>query len=51
MRSDAVLVRVLIGCVFVRVITELKNYRIYESVIWTIKAVTHNLSEVSNFIT
>jgi hypothetical protein len=44
------LVRVLIGCVFVMVVTELKICHIYEVVLQTIKAATHNLSEASDFI-
>jgi hypothetical protein len=44
------LVRVLIGCVFVRVVIEPKTFRIYEAVLQIIKTVTHNLSEVSNSI-
>jgi hypothetical protein len=50
MRLDAVLVRVLIWCVFIRVITELETYHIYKVVLWTIKATTRNLSAASNFI-
>jgi hypothetical protein len=50
MRSDAASVRVLIGCVFVRVVTEPKTYRIYEVILQTIKAITRNLSGASNFI-
>jgi hypothetical protein len=44
------LVRVLIRCVFVRVVTKLETCRIYEAVLWTIKAVTSNISRASNFI-
>jgi hypothetical protein len=44
------LVRVLIRCIFVRVVTELKTCHIYEAVLWTIKAVICNLSGVSNFL-
>jgi hypothetical protein len=32
-RSDAALVRVIIGCVFVKVVIELKTYHIYEAVL------------------
>jgi hypothetical protein len=46
-----VLVRVLIGCVFVRVVTELKTYYIYEAVLQTIKVAADNLLEASNFTT
>jgi hypothetical protein len=44
MRPDATLVRILIGYMFVRIVTELKIYRIYEAVLRTIKIATHNLS-------
>jgi hypothetical protein len=40
------LVRILIGCVFVRVVTELDIYHIYEAVLLTIKIVARNLSGV-----
>jgi hypothetical protein len=50
MRSDVALVRVLIGCVFVRIVTEPETYRIYEAVLWTIKAVTRTLSGALNVI-
>jgi hypothetical protein len=49
-RLDAALVRVLIGCVFVRVVTELKICHIYEGVLRTIKVAAHNLVGASNFI-
>jgi hypothetical protein len=49
-RLDAALVRVLIGCVFVRVVTELKICHIYEGVLRTIKVAARNLSGASNFI-
>jgi hypothetical protein len=51
MSSDAALVRVLIGCMFISVVAELKICCIYEIVLWTIKIDTHNLSRASNFIT
>jgi hypothetical protein len=44
------LVRVLTGFMFVRVVTESENYRIYEAVLQTIKAATRNLSGALNFI-
>jgi hypothetical protein len=44
------LVRVLIGCVFVRVVIESETCRIYEVIFRTIKVVTRNLSEALNFI-
>jgi hypothetical protein len=44
------LVRVLIGCVFIRVVTELETYCIYEVVLRTIKVATRILSSASNFI-
>jgi hypothetical protein len=50
MRLDAALVRVLIGCVFVKFVTELKTCHIYEVVLWTIKIAAHNLLWTSNFI-
>jgi hypothetical protein len=50
-RSDAALVRVLIECVFVRVVTELKTCHIYETILWTIKVAARNLSWSSNYIT
>jgi hypothetical protein len=50
MRPDTTIVRVLIGCVFVGVVTESKTYHIYEAVLKTIKAATRNLSGASNFI-
>jgi hypothetical protein len=43
MRLDVNLVRVLIECVFVSVITELKTYHIYEVVLRTIKVTARNL--------
>jgi hypothetical protein len=49
-RPDTVLVRVIIGCVFIRVVTESKTCHIYEAVLQTIKAATRNLSETLNFI-
>jgi hypothetical protein len=49
-RSDVVLVRVIIGCMFFRVVIESKTYCIYEPVLQAIKAVTHNLTWASNFI-
>jgi hypothetical protein len=49
-RAYAALVRVIIGCVFVRVVTESETCRIYEVILQTIKVVTCNLSETSNFI-
>jgi hypothetical protein len=36
--------------VFVSIVTELKTCHIYETVLCTIKVVTHNLSVTSNFI-
>jgi hypothetical protein len=50
MRLDALLVRVLIGCVFIRVVIEPETCRIYEVVLLAIKIATHNLSRASNFI-
>jgi hypothetical protein len=50
MRSDMTLVIVLIECEFVRFVTELKTYCICKTVLCITKAVTHNLSETSNFI-
>jgi hypothetical protein len=50
MRLDAALVRVLIGCVFVKVVTELKTCHIYEVVLRTIKIAARNLLGTSNFI-
>jgi hypothetical protein len=50
MRPDAALIRVPIGCVFVRVVTELKTYHIYEAVLRTIKVAAHNLAGPSKFI-
>jgi hypothetical protein len=47
---DIVLVRVLVECTFVSVVTELETYRIYEVVLCTINIVTHNLSGGLNFI-
>jgi hypothetical protein len=38
------LVRVLIGYMFIKVVTESKTCRIYEAVLQIIKAVTRNLS-------
>jgi hypothetical protein len=49
-RLDAILIRVLIVYVFVKVVIELKTYHIYEVTLQTIKAVTYNLSIASNFI-
>jgi hypothetical protein len=43
-------VRILIGCVFVGVVTESETYGVYEMVFQTIKVSTHNLSRASNFI-
>jgi hypothetical protein len=51
MRLDAALVRVLIGCVFVGVVTESKTCHIYEAILQTIKVAAQNPSEVSNFTT
>jgi hypothetical protein len=45
-----VLVRVLIGCEFVRVVIESEICRIYKVILWTIKSVIRNLLWVSNFI-
>jgi hypothetical protein len=50
-RPDAALVRILIGCMFIGVVTELETYRVYEAVLQTIKVATRNLSKASNFIT
>jgi hypothetical protein len=44
------LVRVLIRCVFVRVVIELETYHIYEMVLRIIKVAARNLSGISNFI-
>jgi hypothetical protein len=49
MRLDVALVRVMIGYVFVRVVTELETYHIYEVVLRAIKVATHNLSGALNF--
>jgi hypothetical protein len=49
-RLDAALVRVLIGCMFVRVVTELETCYIYEAVLHTIKVAVRNLAGASNFI-
>jgi hypothetical protein len=43
MRSDTVLLRVMIRCVFIRIVTELKNYYIYKTVLQTIKLADRNL--------
>jgi hypothetical protein len=48
--AGCALVRVLIGCVFVRVVIESEICRIYEMILWIIKAATRNLSGTSNFI-
>jgi hypothetical protein len=50
MRPDAALVRVLIGCMFVKVVTELETCHIYEVVLQTIKVAAYNLLGASNFI-
>jgi hypothetical protein len=49
MRLDAALVRVLIGCMFDRVVTELETYHIYETDLQTIKVAACNLLGASNF--
>jgi hypothetical protein len=49
-RLDVVLVRVLIECVFVKVIIESETCRIYEVILQTIKADIHNLPVALNFI-
>jgi hypothetical protein len=46
---NAVLLRVLISCVFVSVVTELKTCHIYKAVLRIIKIAVHNLSGASNF--
>jgi hypothetical protein len=48
-KLDAELVKVLIRCIFIRIIIELKTYRIYNMVIRSTKTVTRYLSETSNF--
>jgi hypothetical protein len=50
MSLDAILIRVLIECVFIRVVTELKICHIYEAVLRTIKVAVYNLSGALNFI-
>jgi hypothetical protein len=47
---DASLVRVLIGCVLVRVVTELNICHVYKSILRTIKVAIHNILWASNFI-
>jgi hypothetical protein len=44
MRLDAALVRILIGCTFIRVVIELKICYIYDTVLWTIKIAARDLS-------
>jgi hypothetical protein len=44
------LVRVMIGCVFVKVVAELETCHIYEAVLRIIKVAVRNLSEALNFI-
>jgi hypothetical protein len=44
------LVKVLIRYVFVRVVTELKIYHIYEVILRNIKIAVHNLSVASKFL-
>jgi hypothetical protein len=39
----------MIGCMFVKVVTELEICHIYEVVLRTIKLAAHNLSGASNF--
>jgi hypothetical protein len=48
-KLDAELVKVLIRCIFISIITELKTYRIYNMVIRSTKTVTRYLSGTSNF--
>jgi hypothetical protein len=50
MRPDAALIRVLIECEFINVVTESEICHIYETVLQTIKAATRNLSGAPNFI-
>jgi hypothetical protein len=50
MRLDATQVRVTIGCVFVRVVTESEIYHIYEVALQTIKVAARNLCGASHFI-
>jgi hypothetical protein len=47
---DAVRIIVSIGCMFMRIITELKTCHIYDVVLYTIKVSAHNLLEASKFI-
>jgi hypothetical protein len=49
MRLDAAQCIVLIGCVFMGIVTELKTYRIYKAVLLTMKVATRNLSGQLNF--
>jgi hypothetical protein len=51
MRLDAIRVRVLIGCVFVRVVLESETCHGYQVVLQTIKVATRNLSGPSNSLT
>jgi hypothetical protein len=43
------LVRILIECVFIGVVTKSETYRGYEAVLQTIKVVARNLSGASDF--
>jgi hypothetical protein len=49
-RLDAALVRVLIRCVFSRIVIELETCHIYEKNFQTIKVAARNLSDASKFI-
>jgi hypothetical protein len=49
-RPDVTLVRILIGCVLVGVVTESKICRAYKTALQTIKVAVHNSSGASNFI-
>jgi hypothetical protein len=50
MRLDLVQVRVLIGCIFVYIITESETCHVYEVVLQTIKVVARNLSRASKLL-
>jgi hypothetical protein len=50
MRLDATIISVLIGYVFVGIVTELENCRIYEVILLIIYVAISNLLGASNFI-
>jgi hypothetical protein len=49
-RSGAAQVRVLIGCVFVWVVTEFETYHIYKAILQTINIVAQTLSRVLELV-